>query len=204
MFTASNLIYLIPVIFISLAIHESVHAYVAHILGDDTAQNLGRLSFNPLKHTDLYTTIILPIVSILLIGFPVLMAKPVPLNPFKIKFGEYGAAIVAVAGPLSNLLIATIAGLLLRFFVFPYDIEKLLLIITEINVIYFVFNMIPFPPLDGSRLLYALAPDGLQEVMTKIESYGYLTIFAIFFIVYRFGFGPIDYFYIHIVSFLVG
>jgi Zn-dependent protease len=204
MFTVHDLPYTIPVILISLALHEAMHAYAAHALGDDTAQHAGRLTLNPLKHIDLYTTIILPIVSIILIGFPVLIAKPVPFNPYKLKFGEYGAAIVAVAGPLSNLILAILAGLALRFFIFTYDIEKFLLILTEINVIYFVFNMIPIPPLDGSRLLYALSPENFQRIMTKIESFGYLTIFAIFILVFFYGTGPIYYCYVHLMNLIIG
>jgi len=139
MFTAADLPYAIPTIFIGLAIHEAMHAFTAHALGDDTAKLEGRLTINPLKHVDLYTTILLPIVTLVFFGFPVLMAKPVPFNPLKVKFGEYGAALVAIAGPISNLILATIAALLLHIFVFPVDVVKGLLIFTEINVLYFIF-----------------------------------------------------------------
>jgi Zn-dependent protease len=204
MFTVSDLPYVIPVLFISLAIHEAMHAYVAHALGDPTAQQAGRLTLNPLKHISIYTTVILPIITIAIFGSPILIAKPVPFNPFRVKFGEYGAALVAIAGPLTNLVLATIAGLVLRFWIFPYDLEKLLLIFTEINVLYFIFNMIPIPPLDGSRLLYAFAPKELQKIMVKIESYGYLTILAIFLLVFYYIYGPIDYCFVHIMNLLLG
>ena len=90
------------------------------------------------------------------------------------------------------------------FGVFPYDLEKLLFIFTEINVLYFIFNMIPIPPLDGSRLLYAFAPKELQKIMVKIESYGYLTILAIFLLVFYYIYGPIDYCFIHLMNLLLG
>jgi Zn-dependent protease len=204
MFTASDLPYVIPAIFISLAIHEAMHAYAAHALGDETTKLEGRLTLNPLKHVDLYTTILLPIVTIVLFGFPVLIAKPVPFNPQRVKFGEYGAAMVGVAGPLSNLILAAIAAVLLHIFIFPIDLIKFLLIFTEINVWFFIFNMIPIPPLDGSRLLYAFSPEGLQKIMMRIESFGYLTILAIFILVVNFIYGPIYYCYQHLMNILVG
>jgi len=204
MFTISDLPYVIPALFISLSIHEAMHAYTAHILGDPTAQQAGRLTLNPLKHVNIYTTIVLPIITIAVFGYPILIAKPVPFNPYRVKFGEYGAALVAAAGPASNLILATILGLMLRFWVFPYDIEKLLLIFTEINVLYFIFNMIPIPPLDGSRVLYAFAPKELQKLMAKIESYGYLTILVIFLLVFYYIYGPIDYCFVHLMNILLG
>jgi len=204
MFTTADLIYAIPAIFISLAIHEAMHAFTAHALGDNTAQQEGRLTLNPLKHTDLYTTIILPIVTIVLFGFPVLIAKPVPFDPSRVKFGEYGAALVGVAGPLSNIILAAIAAALLHIFIFPVDAIKFLLVFIEINVWFFVINMIPIPPLDGSRLLYAFAPEGLQKIMMKIESFGYLMIIAILFLVIHFIYGPIYYCYQHLLNLLVG
>ncbi len=203
MFTSSDLVYAIPAIFISLVLHEATHAFVAHALGDDTAQQAGRLTLNPLRHVDLYTTVILPIITILLFKFPVLIARPVPFDPLKVKFNEYGAAMVAVSGPITNLVLAVIAAILLHIFNFPIYALKFLFIFIEINVIFFIFNMIPIPPLDGSRLLYAFAPEGLQNTMMKIESFGYLTILAIFILVFNFIYGPIDYCYMHIMNFLV-
>jgi Zn-dependent protease len=204
MFTISDLIYVIPALIISLGIHEATHAYTAHALGDNTALNAGRLTLNPLKHINLYATIILPVITIALFGFPMLIAKPVPFNPYKVKFGEYGAALVGISGPLINLVMAIITAIFLRFLTFPFDIEKFLLIFTELNVISFIINMIPIPPLDGSRLLYALAPRELQKIMNRIESFGYLAILAIFLLVFNFIYAPIDYCYVHLMNVLLG
>jgi len=195
MFTGLSLTQIIIVIvsiLLSMAIHEAMHAFTAHALGDTTASEEGRLTLNPLKHIDLFTTILLPVVLILMHIPPFFAAKPVPFNPGRVKFGEYGAALVGVAGPLTNLLLAVIAALILRIFGGSFDVSVLNagVIFVEINVSFFVFNMIPFPPLDGSRLLYAFAPEPLQDLMARIESMGFFTI--IFFMLLLFPFiGPV-------------
>ena len=163
----------------SLTLHEAMHAYAAHALGDTTARDEGRLSLNPLQHIDLLTTIALPVVMILLGLPPLLVAKPVPFDPERVRYGEYGAALVALAGPFTNLALALIASILLRFFGFGEQIGHILVIFMQVNITFFVFNMIPFPPLDGSRLLYAVAPEPLQRLMYQIESAGFaITIFV--------------------------
>lgn len=203
MFNASDLIYVIPAIFISLVIHEAMHAFASHMLGDDTAKIEGRLTLNPLKHVDLYTTIILPIITIIIAHFPILIAKPVPFNPARVKFGEYGAAIVGIIGPVSNLLLAIVSAVFLHLFIFPVDVFKFLIVFTEINVWFFIFNMIPIPPLDGSRLLYSLAPEWLRDVMHKIESYGYYSFFILFIVVFYFN-SPLNYCFDHLMNILLG
>lgn len=175
-------------VLISMSLHEAMHAYVAHWLGDDTASRLGRLTINPLAHIDPLTTIAMPLMMALA-GLPPLgAAKPVPFNPHRLKYDEYGMALVGVAGPLTNLVIAIFSGLWLRFIVgfdagLASDVFEILVVV---NIGFFVFNMIPWPPLDGSRLLFSVAPDGVRNFMRTIERQG-LFGFLIFFIL-LFGF----------------
>jgi Zn-dependent protease len=175
-------------ILLSMTLHEAVHAFVGYWLGDDTAKVEGRLTLNPLAHIDLFTTILLPLFLVMLGAPPFGAAKPVPFNPYRIKWGEYGAALVGVAGPLTNLLLAVLAGGVVRLF--GGGLPDFWLNATEVfvlvNISFFVFNMIPFPPLDGSRALYAIAPDFLRRIMEQIESMGFAAIIFFFVIFYAF------------------
>jgi len=182
-FSSINPVIAISVLVVSITVHEMMHAFTAHWLGDDTAHEQGRVSLNPLRHIDPFLTIVLPVVTYLLVGVPFLAAKPVPFNPYKVKYGEFGAALIGVAGPLTNLGIALVAGLILRTVgatVSGVALEFLLAFVW-LNVALFVFNMIPIPPLDGSRLLYAFAPEPVQEVMAHLERYGIFIVFALVF-----------------------
>lgn len=161
----------------SITVHEFMHAYVGFKLGDDTALHSGRLTLNPLAHIDLFATVLLPIL-LFLSGLPVFgAAKPVPFNPSRLRYGDMGAAAVAVAGPLTNLVVAVFFGLWMQFLPVVSVVQDFFTLLIIVNIGFFVFNMIPFPPLDGSRLLYALAPEGVRDVMRKIESFGLMGIF---------------------------
>lgn len=202
--STSDLFVLIPVILISITFHESMHAFAAYWLGDDTAHNEGRISLNPLKHIDPFTTLLLPLVTLLVFHVPLLAAKPVPFNPARVKFDEFGAAIIGVAGPLTNLALAAIGALMLRNLHLSTTIFNFLGIFVMINVALFVFNMIPFPPLDGSRLLYAVAPEPLQKLMYQIESMGFTAI-LLFFVILVPVIGPLlVYLNSHLLHFLLG
>ncbi len=187
----TQLIFVLITMLIGMSVHEAVHAFVGHWLGDDTAAEEGRLTLNPLKHIDIFTTVLLPVVMILVGLPPIFAAKPVPFNPMRVKYEEFGAALIGVAGPLSNLALACLGGLIFRSGVIVSNgWSDFIVIFTLINVALFVFNMIPFPPLDGSRLLYAFAPEPVQNIMRSIEMMGLASIFLLIFIGWQF-IGPV-------------
>lgn len=175
------------VILLSMTIHEAMHAFMGYFLGDNTAKIEGRLTLNPLKHIDPFMTILLPL-TMALLGGPVFGgAKPVPFNPNRVRYGEWGAAMIALAGPLTNLFIAFLAfgigdlmgvvsngGLVASSF-----LGSVIAMTVSVNLGFFVFNMLPVPPLDGSRLLYALAPESARRLMEQIEQYGTLVVFLL-------------------------
>lgn len=181
-FSVADLLIVIPVIIVSMGVHEAMHALVAHKLGDTTASDMGRITLNPLKHIDIVTTVMLPVLLIIAGLPPIFAAKPVPFNPSRVMFEEYGAALVGLAGPFTNLAIAVAAAVAYRLFQPTGLFDDILLITIVINCAFFVFNMLPIPPLDGSRLLYAVAPEPLQNVMAAIERAGIFVLLAVLFL----------------------
>src|SRR5688500_6410764 len=133
-FSFSSLVIVIVSILVSLTLHEAMHAYAAHALGDTTAKDEGRLTLNPLRHVDLLLTVALPVVMILLHVPPPLTAKPVPFDPRSVKYGEYGSAIVALAGPFTNLVLAVLAALIIRFAGVDSDLTDILRTFMQINI----------------------------------------------------------------------
>lgn len=169
------------VILLSMTLHEAMHAFVGYWLGDDTAKLQGRLTLNPIKHIDPFLTLLLPI-TLAIIGAPIFGgAKPVPFNPNRVRFNEWGAALIAIAGPLTNLLIAFVLFGIYALVGTPYEGAVALILTTAVvvNLGFFVFNILPLPPLDGSRVLYALAPEFVRRGMEVIEQYGLILIFLI-------------------------
>jgi Zn-dependent membrane-bound protease, M50 family protein len=174
------------VILVSMTIHEAMHAFMGYFLGDQTAKAEGRLSLNPIRHIDPFLTILLPLV-LLMLGAPVFGgAKPVPFNPHKVRFGEWGVALVAIVGPLTNLVLAftffgigVSLGFVDKFGFSPSLIGVTLQTFVFVNLGFFAFNMIPIPPLDGSRVFYALAPDFVRGFMRQVEQYGLVIIMAL-------------------------
>jgi Zn-dependent protease len=174
-----------PVILFALTIHEYCHALVAYRLGDDTASLQGRFTLNPLMHLDPIGTIMMFIA-----GFG--WAKPVPVNPLNFKDPKKGMLLVAIAGPISNLITALIAGISLRFILLNYSLSpelsngmfNTLVLILILNVIFgialAVFNMIPVPPLDGSRVMYGILPDKYADIYGRFETYGIFILLFIF------------------------
>ncbi len=179
------IICLLVALVLALTLHEFAHALAGNWLGDDTARAQGRLTLNPLAHIDPLTTLALPL-FLILIGSPIVFgaAKPVPFNPWAVRYGKWGAAMVAVAGPLTNLLIAIFFALFLRLMPFSDLNATLFGAIITTNIAFFLFNMIPFPPLDGSRVLYAVAPQGMRDVMDRIEQAGLVAIALFLFVGY--------------------
>lgn len=174
-----DLVILLISLIISMVIHEFMHGFVAFKLGDTTAMEHGRLSFNPLKHIDPFMTIILPAITLIVTHFPLMAAKPVPFDPSRVKFDDYGAAMVAAAGPLSNLVLAILAVLISIVLPINSFISNALVIFIQLNVALFVFNLVPIPPLDGSRVVYAFAPDVVRNFFDAIEPFGFFIILAL-------------------------
>lgn len=178
-FTFKIFIYIIIVL--SSSFHEYAHAWTAYRLGDFTAKDAGRLTINPLAHMDLFGTVLLPLVF-LLSGFGFIgYAKPVPYNPYNLSDRKYGSLKIGFAGPAANLIIAIILGLVLRFFgnyILGTGIAPLALIflglIIYINIFLAFFNLLPFPPLDGSKVFFDLFPNQARY----LESLGMFGIFV--------------------------
>ena len=190
------LVIVVGVILFSMVLHELMHGLTAYWLGDDTAKEHGRLTLNPIKHIDPFLTILLPVMMVIAGGFvggmPIFGgAKPVPFRPDRVKGREWGAALVGIIGPLTNLFLAFIFFLVALFanVIVIRDntiliaatgiIPQILTVGIMVNLGFFAFNILPIPPLDGSRLLYAIAPEKVQHVMARIESAGLLVIFAV-------------------------
>ena len=173
---------------LAVGFHEAMHAYVAYKLGDKLAYEEGRISLNPFRHIDVLTTVLLPFVLILFGQPPIFAAKPVPFNASEVRHGEYGIALVALAGPFTNLVLAALSALVIHVFGIAigtplYDVVS---IFCRVNISLFVFNMIPFPPLDGSRLLYAFAPDPVRRIMEQIEAFGFLMLLFVIILLFPF------------------
>ncbi|PLS80621.1 zinc metalloprotease ywhC [Candidatus Saccharibacteria bacterium] len=178
------LLFVLVAIVLSMTLHEAMHAFTSNWLGDDTAKLQGRLTLNPISHIDPVMTIALPLILAALGAPPFGAAKPVPFNPARVKWDEFGAALVGLAGPFTNLVLGFVAFLIASALgVTQFSTLGLFLqVFILVNLAFFVFNMLPIPPLDGSRALYAIAPDSIRRGMEALEQYGILLVFAIVFL----------------------
>ncbi len=173
----------LPILFFSVILHEFAHGYTAYMHGDDTAYVMGRLTFNPLAHVDMFGTIILPAVCyfthIPMFGW----ARPVPVNFYRLRNPKKDMAKVALAGPLSNLFLVLVSALALKAFVAAGSTSGIIVSIfvysVMINLLLAIFNLIPIPPLDGSRIVAGLLPDHLANKYMNLERYGMFIVFAL-------------------------
>ena len=185
-------IYALLVLLFSAILHEISHGFSAKLQGDNTAEVAGRLTLNPLPHLDPFGSIILPLLLALpaLFGTPVAIigwAKPVPFNPDNLRNKKWGSALVALAGPFTNISLAIFFGLLIRFFDLSFlpSLGFFITIIVWINLLLAFFNLMPIPPLDGSKILFAILPDSWRNFELQMERYGFFLILLFVF----FGFG---------------
>lgn len=183
-----DILIVLGIILGSVILHELMHGVVAYFLGDRTAKEAGRLTLNPIKHIDPFMSLLVPVL-LYVMGAPVFGgAKPVPINTRNLKGKEWGMALVALAGPLTNFLLALIFFLTGHFTGVIYDISSPWLFFMReavlINLGFMIFNLVPIPPLDGSRLLYAIAPDGVRKFLAQMEIYG---VFVVYFLILIFG-----------------
>lgn len=187
----------------SAIIHEYMHGWMANQLGDPTAKNEGRLTLNPIPHIDLFGSILLPFLLVATgAGFVLGWAKPVPFNPYNLRDAKWGPAKVAIAGPLGNLIVAVFFGLILRFF--PLNSMVLigyLQIIVFINLLLMVFNLVPIPPMDGSKVLMPFLPYNAQVQYANLERFGMILVLLFVMVGFPIIFPIIEFLYNLIVVF---
>jgi len=183
---ATNAVFYIAILIMSIVIHEVSHGFVAEYFGDNTARNAGRLTLNPLKHIDLFGSIFLPVILVLshspfLFGW----AKPVPYNPNNLSNRKWGTIAVASAGVLANFSIAIMFGIIIRFtsnLTLPENFYFITSVIVVINLALGIFNLVPIPPLDGSKILFSFLPESAFSFIIAYEQYSLilLLIFIVF------------------------
>jgi Zn-dependent protease len=183
---ATNSIFFIAILIMSVVIHEVAHGFVADLCGDKTARHAGRLTLNPLKHLDPIGSILLPVFLYFTTGFVMGWAKPVPYNPENLRNQKWGTIAVASAGILANAFIAIFFGAILRFssgIAVPDGFAFIVSSIVLINLALAIFNLVPVPPLDGSKILFSILPKSFYLAIALYERYSifFLIIFLLFF-----------------------
>jgi Zn-dependent protease len=197
-------LFIIIILIMSVVIHEVSHGYAALALGDPTAKYQGRLTLNPISHLDPIGSFIVPLLGYFAGGFIIGWAKPVPFNPYNLRNQKWGEAIVAIAGPLSNIALAIIFGFIIRFAAgsgfLNQSFFNLAGFVVLINITLAIFNLVPIPPLDGSKILFAFLPYKWQSIRQSFERYGLIFVFIFIFFLWPIVSPIIRY----IFTFLVG
>lgn len=178
------LVFQLLILIFSVVIHEVSHGYAARALGDMTAEYAGRLTLNPLKHLDIFGSFIVPLLCYITGGFIIGWAKPVPYNPYNLRNRRWGELWVALAGPLSNIVVALGFSAIIRFVPnLPDSFLDISSLIVYINILLAIFNMVPVPPLDGSKIIFALLPYRFQGIRNFLERYSlFLALIFVFFL----------------------
>ncbi len=182
-----TLIISLAILIMSVVVHELCHGYVAELLGDPTARLQGRLTLNPLKHLELFGSFIVPVLTSLA-GFPFGWAKPVEWNPYNVKNKRWGEFAIALAGPASNILIALVFGIVIRIGLssLPPSFIMIAVYVVSINIALAIFNLIPLPPLDGSKILFSLLPPRLIRVRQVLEQYSIFFFLILVFVLWKY------------------
>lgn len=178
---ATDAVFYIAILIMSVVVHEFAHGYVAFRYGDKTAQYAGRLTLNPLPHLDLFGSVIIPALLYFSTGFAIGWAKPVPYNPDNLSDKKWGSVAVAAAGVLANILIAVIFSLVLRLgqgFTLQENFSSIVSSIIVINLALAIFNLVPIPPLDGSKIFYPFLPKVLNPLLSFVEQYSLILLIA--------------------------
>jgi len=165
-----------------LTFHEYAHAWAAHKLGDDTAERAGRLSLNPLVHIS-WTGLIILVMFVVTMGWGFGWAKPVPFNPYNLRNPKRGTGLIAIAGPLSNIIQAVVFSVIFKIFesqiLGSIGLFRFFSIFIRLNIVLAGFNLIPIPPLDGSKVLFSLLPNRMLGAYAKLEQYGFIIFIII-------------------------
>ncbi|MEI6296971.1 MAG: site-2 protease family protein [bacterium] len=197
-----NPIFSVAILIVSVIAHEVSHGYMADILGDPTARLAGRLTLNPLKHIDPFGSVIVPFLTSLT-GFTFGWAKPVPFNSYNLRGGDKAIAAVAFAGPVMNLFIAFIFGLIVKLKILnglvPLEVISLLVYIVIINVVLACFNLVPIPPFDGSKILFATLSYKHRMVEAFLERNQFIFFFIFIFFIWGIIIEPVINFVINFI-----
>ena len=185
-------VFQIAILVMSVVVHEVSHGFMAYALGDSTAKYAGRLTLNPIPHIDPFGSILLPFLLSLLPGGMVFgWARPVPVNPHNLRNQTWGPGLVAAIGPFTNILMALVFGLIIRFspllpLALPAAFFDIAAMVVLLNIVLAVFNLVPIPPLDGSKVLFAFLSYRFDHIRQLLEQYGFILLLTFIFFFFQF------------------